>query len=369
MRNKVAVIVFFFIFISSLKVKAQESIQQIIQIDELARQSEYNLFFIDFWATWCVPCVYAKEHLSVLQNQNKNKLFVLSLSNESTDKIDKHLLRHPSSLAVAVDYNNNTFTKYKIHSLPYGVLLNANGDVLWEGNPTKFKQSDIDYFNRRNTSKVTFDKLFQEQHEVVYHQTSQYVPKRDFEIKKYDTSTDEGFEAKVVNDFNYYKGSLKELLVYLLGIHESQLFISEKHNKNYQVYSKIDLNQHKTLDKVLKKLRLDIDKEVVEGKVLYLDFKKATLWDAGQIEWGNESPRYLIDDHQIQADNVTIKDLVYNLSRVLNIPVIGNFRDSNDLHDWQLQYKFFDLMKMELNDVFNIKADMQTKKYKQYRIN
>jgi len=140
--------------------RSQERISEVIQQSKTASQKDNSLYFIDFWATWCAPCITVSKYLEVLQKQYPNRLYIVSLSQESPDVINQFFKKHKTDLAVALDYEGETFKKYNVHSLPYGVLLNASGDVLWEGHPANFKSYHVNKFSRNNTKKTAFKNMF-----------------------------------------------------------------------------------------------------------------------------------------------------------------------------------------------------------------
>ena len=56
-----------------------------VKISELLQKSDYHtetskqkLFMIEFWATWCGPCITVSDYLDVLQEQYINDLYILS---------------------------------------------------------------------------------------------------------------------------------------------------------------------------------------------------------------------------------------------------------------------------------------------------
>ena len=130
---------------------------------KIANTDENALYFIDFWATWCAPCVYANEYLEVLQKQYPNDFYVVSLSEENPDKVRRHLEKHPTDLAVSIDYNGETFNENNIRVLPYGVLLNAYGKILWKGSPTDFKKADLERYLRQNAKEKEVNKVLKVQ--------------------------------------------------------------------------------------------------------------------------------------------------------------------------------------------------------------
>ncbi len=90
-----------------------------------------RLVIIDFFGTWCVPCVKALPKLSGLQEKYKDKIKILLVSNEPETKLTNFIARQKNfNLPVVVD-QENIFTKYfQPPSYPYTVVVGKNGRVI-----------------------------------------------------------------------------------------------------------------------------------------------------------------------------------------------------------------------------------------------
>lgn len=348
---------------------SQINVSEFLQESKIASPDNNKLYFVDFWATWCVPCIAAKEHLKVLQSQFPDDFYVVSLSSENPIKVEKFLKKKPNDLAVAIDYNKETFSKYNVNVLPAGVLFNANGKVLWEGGAPDLKKEMVARFLRQQTARTSLSSFFNVI-SVEDETSNEYIPTEAMEVKPLAS----GFEElNVVDNDNYLKvsGSLKAVLGYLAKIYKNQIVITDGLDTNYEVYFKKPLNANENIAfKLITELNLGVDRKFNEGEGISFTVDTPRFWDTNQIDWGKNNAKYLIGDSQIQGDNVSLKDIAYQLAYVLDMPVIvpDDSGMSLTLHDWDFHYKFFQLMQTDLEDNYGIKAEKKTITYPVYHI-
>ena len=74
-------------------------------------------------------------------------------------------------------------------------------------------------------------------------------------------------------------------------------------------------------------------------------------------------------DSDIQADNVTLDQVKYQLATLLDTPiVIKESLNDNKLHDWQIHYKYFDLMASGFKDNYGVEIEKRIVNYPEYII-
>lgn len=349
-------------FFSNSQIRFSET----LQTSKTATDTEASLFFIDFWATWCGPCVYASEYLGVLQKQYPDRFYVVSLTEENPEVVKRFLKKNPTDLAVSIDYKGETFKAYNTRTLPYGLLLNANGTVLWKGSPTDFKQADLERFLKQNTKQKEVNKVFKVQKIKEETFEADYIPKSDFEIKRLKNETYETLVRTTTGNHIHYKGDLKSIIAKEQSLLASQVQIRPELNHTYDVYIKKGTSG---TFQILEALKLDLFHTEKEGDVLMLDITNIKYWDTQQIDWGKNTAEYLIDDTQIQGDNVTFNDAMYQLASVLNMPIITKGGEADqEKHDWLIHHRFYNLMQTDLLDTYGIKASKQKGNFKVYII-
>ncbi|MFP4846613.1 TlpA family protein disulfide reductase [Winogradskyella sp. PE311] len=347
----------------------QIKVSEFLQESQIATLDNNKLYFVDFWATWCVPCIAAKEHLGVLQKQFPNDFYVVSLSSENPLKVERFLKGKPNKLAVAIDYKKETFRNYGVKVLPDGVLFNADGKVLWRGGAPNLKANMVSKFLRMQTKTSTVESFF---NVVAIDEiaVNEYKPTQDLEIKALSTKSE---DLIVVDNKHYLKltGTLKPIIGYLAKIYKNQIVLPDDLNTNYEIYFKKPFSANENMAfKLITEMRLGVDRKINEGEGINFTVENPRFWDTNQIDWGENNVRYLIGDSEIKADNVSLKDIAYQLAHVLDIPVI--VPDDTNLsltpHDWDFHYKFFQLMQNDLEDNYGIKAEKKTISYPVYHI-
>lgn len=100
---------------------------------KIVKLSDYKgkLIILDFFATWCVPCVRALPHLDSLQRQFKDEIVILPITNERDSVLRKFLEKQPHlkmSLPYITDTNLQRYFPFR--ALPLEVWIDGDGKVI-----------------------------------------------------------------------------------------------------------------------------------------------------------------------------------------------------------------------------------------------
>lgn len=90
-----------------------------------------KVVLLDFWATWCPPCMREMPELNALHNELNAKGFsVVGINREPEDvpKVREFLASKNITFPVGIDANG-TGERYRILSLPTTVLVSREGKV------------------------------------------------------------------------------------------------------------------------------------------------------------------------------------------------------------------------------------------------
>jgi thiol-disulfide isomerase/thioredoxin len=85
---------------------------------------------LNFWATWCPPCVEETPSLVAMQKQMKDKVTVFSVSLDDSDSAYQQFIREhgmADTLVTVRDATKKSNTMYGTFRFPETYVIDANG--------------------------------------------------------------------------------------------------------------------------------------------------------------------------------------------------------------------------------------------------
>ena len=107
-----------------------------------------NVVLINFWATWCGPCVEEMPALQDLYEEygdSDNVKIILINSGESSQTVHRFLSQNGYTMPCIYDTDNTVNDQYGIMGIPYTVIFNKDGTVAetYEGSYGCEKQYEL----------------------------------------------------------------------------------------------------------------------------------------------------------------------------------------------------------------------------------
>lgn len=88
---------------------------------------------VEFWATWCGPCIGCIQHLNELQRKYSGKNFqLLSFVAEGHQTMDSFLAKRNVEYPIGLE--SGSLDDYGVTGIPQAFVVGSDGKIAWEGN-------------------------------------------------------------------------------------------------------------------------------------------------------------------------------------------------------------------------------------------
>ena len=95
------------------------------------KELQAKLTIVDFFGTWCIPCIRALPRLKEIQQQYANEVKVLLVSTEEEPKLQQFIGKQRNfSLPIAVDADNAISNLFQPPAYPYTLVISGSGKLV-----------------------------------------------------------------------------------------------------------------------------------------------------------------------------------------------------------------------------------------------
>jgi len=107
------------------------------RVDDL----DHRVKVLDFWATWCGPCIRAAPTLAGLQSEFEDDLAVIAVSGQGESKgtVESYIEGkggpEKAKYSHVFDGSQRVYKSLQIRGIPHVVVMSTDGVVRWQGNP------------------------------------------------------------------------------------------------------------------------------------------------------------------------------------------------------------------------------------------
>ncbi len=118
-----------------------------IHADELnLDQYRGQVVYVDFWASWCIPCKKSFPWMNEMHQKYKDqglKIIAVNVDEESTDA-DKFLADIPAEFTILRDPEGKLAKQYKLVGMPTSLIFDTQGKLV--SRHVGFKKSKIESY-------------------------------------------------------------------------------------------------------------------------------------------------------------------------------------------------------------------------------
>jgi len=121
-------------------------VQEWLKGNEITSFQPGHVYVVEFWATWCPPCIASIPHLTKLQKEHQGKVTIIGMTTADTrgntlERVRGFVADPPSEMGytVAFDEGRETWNRFMAASgqggLPTSFIVDQQGRVAWIGHP------------------------------------------------------------------------------------------------------------------------------------------------------------------------------------------------------------------------------------------
>ncbi len=89
-----------------------------------------QVVLLNFWATWCQPCVYEMPFLQAVHEQLPDDAMILAISiGEKPETVAAFVTEHGLTMPILLDQDGTIGQDYRVNKLPTSVILDGEGKM------------------------------------------------------------------------------------------------------------------------------------------------------------------------------------------------------------------------------------------------
>lgn len=130
-------IVFFLAILSAFTSYASEVVNTIessskSELSNLLNENKGKVIYLDFWASWCIPCRKSFPWMNKIQNHYSTDGFTVISVNVDTDNMlaEQFLLKNKSNFPVIYDPKGTLAKEFKLKGMPSSFIINRSGEII-----------------------------------------------------------------------------------------------------------------------------------------------------------------------------------------------------------------------------------------------
>ncbi len=124
-------------------------VEKYLKGDPISEFKKGHVYVVEFWATWCGPCIRAFPHVSELQEKYSGKVTVVGVNiwergynEELNTKIADFMKKHNDNMRYTVAFDggakymaDNYMAAANLNGIPSAFIVNQDGKIAWIGHP------------------------------------------------------------------------------------------------------------------------------------------------------------------------------------------------------------------------------------------
>lgn len=109
-------------------------------LSQLENYTSSRYILIDFWATWCKPCIQSLPKLNAFASENRDSIIVLAVNIQDTrsswlEWLTENNLDNITHLKLDAKESKEVYANYYFNTVPNYILIDQSGEFIIKGTP------------------------------------------------------------------------------------------------------------------------------------------------------------------------------------------------------------------------------------------
>jgi|25_taG_2_1085351.scaffolds.fasta_scaffold03527_1 thiol-disulfide isomerase/thioredoxin len=117
---------------------------------DFIKQTRDKITIIEFWETWCAPCIKGMGHLKALQAKFQNSLKVVCVSSDDFDKTTSFIAKNDFPFDFIYDPEEQLSKIFPHQGIPHTILIDKEGHINAETYPGYIDQEVLTKLDNNN---------------------------------------------------------------------------------------------------------------------------------------------------------------------------------------------------------------------------
>lgn len=106
-------------------------------------ETEGKVVMVEFWATWCGPCIGNIPHLNELHAKFRDSVAIMGVTKESESDVRNFKKGPKMEYSVALDKGGAINKALAIQGIPHAIIMSPDGIVRWQGHPAQLDEKTV----------------------------------------------------------------------------------------------------------------------------------------------------------------------------------------------------------------------------------
>jgi thiol-disulfide isomerase/thioredoxin len=126
------------------------------------RELRGKVVILEFWATYCAPCIPSLSHFERIKKQYGNAVEIIAISDENRDKVDAFIAkRNIHNVLFGMDWGHKLNELFFHHFIPHTVVIDKNGVVKAFTAPDEIDAEIVGKLIRNQRVEIVMKQEFQ----------------------------------------------------------------------------------------------------------------------------------------------------------------------------------------------------------------